>query len=832
MSELKQIAPVSQDQPDGTSCAHCGLHVPDSLMSASYNSGRGSEAEVIFCCAGCAFVYDSLHSLGLQRFYGIREQYGEFDASPATQSISDFDYLDDERFAALHTKSSSRGFVEVHLYLEGVHCPACVWLVERIPHILTGVYVSRLNFIKKLVSLEFDPTVVSLSEIAKTLASLGYYPHPATEERRNRLARKSNRQLLLRLGVAAVAAANTMLFATSMYQGDFSGIEERFQRLFQWASLLIATPAVIYSATPFYQAALAGLRRRVVHIDLPLALGILGGYCISVINTLTGTREVYFDSICALIFLLLVGRYVQSRAIAKIRDSSNTASGILPHRVWKLVDGQIREAFSASLSVGDIVHVPRDERIPADGTLISEEAFVDQSLLTGESKAVRKEAGDDVYAGTRNGASDIRVSVTSLGDETRIGSLIQPLAASSSEGVVLGASASAYVDAISRYFVVCVCLLACLAFYLGTLADFDEGVSRALALLVVSCPCALALAYPLSCSVAIARAARSGIFVYKNTLLEKILNCHTVFFDKTGTVTRGEMSLEYSWFAEAEKGLSRYIGALERQSQHPIALSLQKTMSEAAITDEVFAETQSFIGKGLSGLCKSGERWRIGSEAWVREEGVVIEGSALSAVHECRELALTTVLLCRGSSCLAVLGLGDSLKPGVAESLASLEKRELRPGLLSGDISPVVHAVAEQLGLDAGMAFGDCSPEDKAEKIADFQPGVIMVGDGVNDVKALAVAEVALGIHGGAEACLQSADAYIADEDISGVPALMGIADRWRRTFRACLLFSLSYNALASLCAVLGYVSPLVAAIIMPISSLTVVLIAQTGRRG
>jgi Cu2+-exporting ATPase len=828
--EVKPQFSSKQESLDVRNCAHCGLVVPGALRNASYNKNESSEPETLFCCAGCAFVYDSLHSLGLQRFYGLREQYGDFDATPASQSDTRFEFLDDPKFLELHTQSTSNGFVRVQFYLEGVHCPACVWLVERLTHISQGVNQSRLNFMRKLVDIEFDPDRVSLSELARKLASLGYYPHPATEEHRNGLSRRNNRKLLLRLGVAAVAAANTMLFATSMYQGTFTGIEIRFERLFQWASLLLATPAVFYSATPFYHSALAGLRRGLVHIDLPLAIGILGGFSVSFVNTIIGNPEVYFDSICALIFLLLVGRYVQSLAIARIYNANSTHDGVLPHRAWRVTNDEPREVFAASLCVGDLIHVPCGERVPADGVLLSAEAYLDQAVLTGEARAVRKKSGEEIYAGTRNTTVDIRLRVFAIGEDTRIGTLIQPLQASNNEGIPLGAASSQNVDKVSRYFVICVCLLACFAFFLGYQVSFDEGVSRALALLVVSCPCALALAYPLSCSVAIAQAARAGVFIYNSVLLERILKCRTVFFDKTGTLTKGDMSLEYSWFSESRNDVRMYINELESASRHPIALSLQREFASNDSFEPLLADLQVHVGSGVSGYSRNKERWRIGSQTWAVEEGVVLH-EAERALQQCREAALTTVLVCCETECVAVLGLGDSLKLGVREELDSLKKRGLDISLLSGDSPEVVNAVAGQLGIDENSSFGGCSPETKAERIEACRPGVMMIGDGVNDVAALSVADVALGIRGGAEACLKSADAYIADENISGVSALLNIAVGWSRTFRACMIFSLIYNASVSLAAVLGFVSPLVAAVLMPISSLTIVVIAQNARR-
>ncbi|MCU0694526.1 MAG: heavy metal translocating P-type ATPase metal-binding domain-containing protein, partial [Polyangiaceae bacterium] len=433
------------DKP-AAACAHCGLRVPSQLVDPA---GGPS-----FCCAGCKVVHEVICSAGLDRFYDLRAADLDRVDVPAKPRDASFEQYDDPAFLALHTRVGADGTRRIDLYLEGVHCAACVWLIERLPHVLEGVVSVRLDFGRAVATVWYDPSRVKLSRIAQGLDRFGYPPHPFRGTERRGLARREERKLLLRMGVAGAAAANVMLIAIALYAG--AGSDPQVASLFRWVSLLVTVPTVLWSGQAFFSGALAGLRARTLHMDLPVSIAILTATASSVIHTMRGSGHVYFDSVTVLMFLLLAARWSQVRALRAASDASELLFSLAPSTARRLDDdGTTRDVPVESLVAGQRVEVRAGESVPADGIVERGVSRVDNSLLTGEAVPVEVVQGAEVHAGAGNITARLVVRVTATGEHTRVGRLF----AAVEEAQRRRAPIVQMADRMASYFVLGVLLL-------------------------------------------------------------------------------------------------------------------------------------------------------------------------------------------------------------------------------------------------------------------------------------------------------------------------------------------------------------------------------------
>ena len=817
-------------------CRHCGLAVPKSRRAVGDQPalimGRFQSGD--FCCAGCEYVFCVIQELGLSEYYALKDQLPSGIVLPAKVSHSNFGYLDDSAFAAEFVTSLPNEQCRLEFVVEGMHCAACVWLLERLPEICDGVSDARVTMGSRSVSIDFDRTRVAPSSIAGRIDSLGYHPHPKHANAAREVREKERRDQLSRIGVAGMSSGNTMLLAISLYQGWFSGIEAQHERFLQWASFGLALPAVCYSAVPFYRAALGSLRAKQMHIDVPISIGIVAGFIVSVYNTLRGNPDVYFDSLCMLIFLLLVGRWLQSSGVDRAVDSSELPFTVMPRSAHRVDTGSeprsVSEVFVGSLRAGDLLEVHPGELFPADAEITRGSSSVDRAVLTGESRPIRMSPGDFVFAGTRNIEQLVECVVTSVGNQSRMGRLVNELERSQ-------AARPPIVELTNRLasrFVSVVLTAAAMTFLYWF---FEAGVvvatNNALALLVVSCPCALGLAAPVTCSVALRRAARDGVLIRNAETFERLVRAKQVVWDKTGTLTYGAPTVRainlFPGFS-----LNQALGAavsLEETSQHPVAAAVRAYAErEGNITRApAFRDLAQQIGSGMSGYDAEGLLWRIGSRKWLESSGVCFEHAADFAQLAQSE-GLSPMYVARGSELALGFAVGDAVREEAAETLKSVERLGLVNGMCSGDDRAVVEAVGKHLHMQAELCSGELSPEEKALAIAEQNTSAttVMVGDGANDASALAAASVGIAVSGGAELSLQAADVFLASNDLRAIPMLIEGSNRVLRTIRRSLRISLLYNICAGLAAATGHISPLAAAILMPISSLTVIGSALT----
>jgi heavy metal translocating P-type ATPase len=867
-------------------CAHCGLPVPPGQID------EGAARQ--FCCAGCRTVHAVIHEHGLERYYALRASAGGAGA-PARSSGRSYAELDDPGFLSRACRPAAGGLLSTELYLEDAHCSACVWLVERLPRLLPGVVEVRLDLPHAQALVVWDPAAVPLSAVAARLDSLGYPPHPCRGLDARAMRRREDRAMLARIGLAGAVAGNVMVIAFALYGGMLDSMEPQFAALFRWASLVIALPAVIWGGGVFFKGAWAGLRAGTLGMDLPISLGLLAGFLDGAVNTARGGGEVYFDSVTVLIFLLLVGRYLERRQQRAAADATELAAALAPSRARLLEGAEAREVPLEALVPGALVEVRAGDLVPADGVIVSGRSSLDVSLLSGESRPIAVKEGDRVDAGTLNLAARLTARVERTGEETRVGRLMKLV----EEHARRRAPIVQLADRISGYFVAAVLALAALTLALWLWLDPAHAIDHAVALLIVTCPCALGLATPLAVSAAVGQAARAGLLIKGADVLEKLSRPGRLWLDKTGTLTAGRAAL-VAW--AGDETVKPLVAAAESHSAHPLARALvaafkssQTLPSGQDCAGKAGARTASIVTHGPSpdGLrgepaprtsegsaplrtlpsgqdcggeggaptppIAPGEGFSDGlSGGPAATDGIEIretQGAGIEASVERRRLVvgspdfvaarvgeipatlrrsldlftadgLTPVVIAVDGTAVAAAGVGDPLRDDAAPALARMRALGWRLGLLSGDHPEVVSAVGRRLGLDPSECRGGVAPEEKLRLVAAgaAEGSVVMVGDGVNDAAALAAASVGIAVHGGAEAALAAAQVFVTLPGVARVAELLDGARRTMRVVKRNLAISLVYNVAGVSLAMAGLLNPLVAAVLMPVSSLTVIM--------
>ncbi len=801
-------------------CAHCGLE-------ATAGDARTVDGAT-YCCAGCQTAASIIKQSGLGGFYALPERRASR-VAPSGRSYAEFDH---EAFHAAHVKTLPDGLREVQFYLEGVHCASCVWLVERVPMIVPGAVRAELDVTRAVARLAWDPAAVSLSTLARALDQLGYPPHAFRGHRADEARKAEERAMLTRIGVAAAIAGNVMTIALALYSGIFSGMEREFERYFRWLSWVLVTPALVWPGRTFFTSAWQALKNKRLHMDVPIALALALGYVQGAINTLRDGGPIYFDAVGTLIFLLLVGRYLQHRAQRSAADSAALLGALSPATARVVEGDEVKEVPSEAVLPGMTLDVRPGDTLAADGTVVRGTSSLDLALLTGESRPVRVGEGEQVFAGTVNLSAPLRVYVEEAGITSRLGRLLRDVEEGSRERppVVLLA------DRIAGYFIAVVLVLAAVTATIWWRADAYFAIDSAIALLVVTCPCALAIATPLAFTVAVGRAAGRGILVKRAHALETLTGRGTIFLDKTGTLTEGRMKLE-AYDGPAE--LRGAILALERHSRHPVAAAFAEAWADVELPE--VAEYEETLGGGLRGRV-DGREIVIGRPEWVRAQmarthaaAEAVAGAAAmwpdSAALDARSIApfdarLTPVLVAVNGAIVARAGFGDPLRDSAPTMVRDLQRHGWRVRLLSGDAPGVVQAVAQALGIRAEDAEGGASPERKREAIADArsQGTVVMVGDGVNDAAAIAAATVGIAVRGGAEASMAAADVYLARQGVGSLGELFAGARRTTSVIQRNIAVALGYNAISVTMAMMGILDPLFAAVLMPLGSVTVIL--------
>jgi len=712
-----------------------------------------------------------IRGAGLERYYAERTAYAPRPA-PA-----------DTAWSAVSPEPLPDGSCEARLVVDGLRCAACVWVVERILERTPGVRSATVSYATGRATVRWDPRRVDLGTLAGRIAALGYTPRALGSEPR------PGHELLGRLGVAAFAALNIMLLHASLYIGWWEAMDPRFQALFRWAALALATPVTLWCASPFFAGAIAGLRARLLHVDLPIALGITILYLHGLISTLQG-RDAYLDSLAMLVALLLAGRMLEARGRRRAAEAATALVARVPRAARRATPTGVETVPVDELRPGDVIEAGPGAELPVDGVVVAGTGSLRLALLTGEAAPVAVGVGDRVHAGTFlvDGALSIRADA--VGTDTVLHRISEQLRAAADRGVRPTAA-----DRIAPAFTAATLAAAALTFTGWTLAaGLAAALPPTIAVLVVACPCALALSQPLAIAAGLGAVARRGLLLRSGDPLLDLAAIDLVALDKTGTVTVGALAV-----IEADDDVLRTAAGLERYSHHPIARAVLAEATARGIPiprgDEVYEEP----GVGVSGVVH-GRRWRLRSGGAAI---VVLEGE--DGVAGC-------------------IRLGDAVRTDAAATVAALRAEGVRVVLLTGDHADAARRIGQAVGADEVVARVD--PAAKAEWVRARQAEglrVLFVGDGLNDGPALAAADVGIAMAEGAASSVLVADGILSATTLAPLLAGRRAARAARRTVRANLRRSVAYNIAAVAAAAAGLVNPLIAALLMPASSAMVI---------
>lgn len=811
-------------------CTHCGLDVPGGLVEPG--------ASEQFCCAGCRTAYAVIHSNGLERFYEMaRREASSANRAGATDGYAHFD---DAAFARLYCREVGGGRTSATLRVEGMHCGACVWLLERLgrafPGAGAGALESRVNMQQRLLTVTWDGGATSLSEIARLCATLGYPLHPARGLSVEAVRRKESRGQLIRIGIAGAILGNVMLVTLALFAGEADAplaMEQGMRSFFRLVSMALSLVSLAWPGSVFFRGAWAAWRTRTPSMDIPISIGLSLGAAWGTVNAIRGEGQVYFDTICTLVFLLLVGRWIQFNQQRRAAHAVELLFALTPSVARVVEGGTVREVPVESLSneyLGCVVEVEAGGTVPVDGVVVLGESDIDLSLLSGESMPQRVRVGEGVCAGTVNMSSPIRVRVEAAGEATRVGQLMRLVEGASQRRAPIVRLA----DRLSAVFVPVVLALAAMTGAVWMIIRPGSAVDYAAAVLITTCPCALGLATPLAVIVAIGRAASGGILIKGGDTLESLAARKGVMLiDKTGTLTRGGVEVVRSSCADEALRMG---AALEEGIRHPVARAVIRAASQRGDGgDPLKVESvEQTLGAGVRGVV-NGRTVVVGSARFVREALGGLPSATEATVDEMAGEGLSPLVICCDGRAAGVLGLGDAVRDDARRSVAALRASGWEVRIVSGDDARIVAWVAEEVGVDPASSMGGVSPEGKLEEVRRQRalvPGasVVMVGDGVNDAAALSGATVGVAVHGSAEASLAAADVFLSRPGLSGLVELVEGSRRTVGIIRRNMGASLAYNLVFVALAMGGVLTPLIAAVVMPFSSLTVVLLSVRGR--
>lgn len=803
-----------------TDCFHCGLPVPHNAHYPVMFEGRPRET----CCGGCQAVANAIIENGLGAYYHHRTGPAGGPGEPLIpdelRELKLFDQPEVQRqFVTDETdRASGQVLREASLILEGITCAACVWLNERHVRTLTGVRDFTVNYSTHRARVRWDPELLALSDILEAIRSIGYRAHPYDPGTRDKAFQRERHLALRRLAVAGLGMMQVMMLAVALWLGHGDEEHSGLLQFMRWVAAGLTTPVVFYAAVPFFRSAWRDLRHRQLGMDVPVSLAILSTYFASLYSVALGTGEhVYFESVAMFVFFLLTSRYLELMARQRSSQAIDRLDRLIPALATRVTaEGRDEQIPVAELAPGDRVRVRPGEPLPADGLVESGESTVNQALLTGEPEPCLRQVGDAVTGGTVNVDSPLVVRVTRVGAETTLAAIQRLLDRAQTDKPRLARMA----ERGTGHFTAAVLILTTLV---GLVWYFWIAPDRALwvvvAMLVATCPCALALATPVAITTTTGVLSRIGLLLTRGQAVEDMARADVVCFDKTGTLTIGKPE----WVATQVltpgfdgQALLQLAAALERHSEHPLARALVQAAGDASLPS--MQHVRNVAGRGLSGVL-DGVELRVGTADFVGVERIP-EGIQPPDTHA----QATSVWMSRGGEILGVFWLADQPRPRVRETVSELQELGVEVVLLSGDRPQSVAIFADHAGISE--ARGGMTPEDKVRYVRERQARgqiVLMAGEGINDAPVLAGADISLAMGSGTRIAQTQADLVLMSDRLDAIPAAIRQSRDTLRIVRQNLIWAVGYNGIALPVAATGLLTPWLAALGMSLSSLIVV---------
>ncbi|WP_027375973.1 heavy metal translocating P-type ATPase [Kaistella palustris] len=757
--------------------------------------------EKIFCCNGCKSVYEILNIHQLGNFYEFNKSSG---IRPENENTAQFDYLDTPEIFEKVTDFSEGNTTLVTFKIPVIHCSSCIWLLESLHTLNSHIKYSQVNFARKNVQISFNQEELKLSDLAKLLTNLGYKPviNLETAEKKEELIDKT---LVIKLAIAGFAFGNGMFFSYPEYAEQILGTTDfwmdKYKDLFRFIMFLLATPVVFYSASDYFKSAWFGLKNKIVNIDVPIVLGILMLYGRSIYEVLTDYGAGYFDTLCGLLFFMLLGKLFQKRTYNALSYDRDYKS-FYPIAVTKVDFGGVQENILLSdVKVGDRILVRNQEIIPVDAILINGEGNIDNSFITGESASIQKKAGDRIFAGGKQTGSALELEVIKTVNQSYLTQLWNKEAFKKFE-----TGLDTLTNEISKYFTFIILGITLIAGIYWARIDFEKMFQVVAAILIIACPCALALSAPFTFGHVMRILGRNKFYVKDTLTIEKISKTGTLVFDKTGTIThhkRSDVRFDGATLSDFDE---KNIKSLLKNSNHPLSKALYDFLD---IADEHFplSDFREIPGKGYEAEIR-GSRYKIGSASLVGEQ---------AENHE------TSVYISKDGTFLGKYIFKNEYRENLKSLFKSLYGYKIH--ILSGDNSAEQEQLSRLIPNAAGMAFNQ-SPEDKLNYIKNLQDKgekVAMFGDGLNDAGALKQSNVGIAVADDTNSFTPSSDVIMSGEKLVEFAKYLSFSKDAMTIVKMTFALSFLYNILGLTFAVTGHMSPLFAAILMPISSISVV---------
>ncbi len=799
--------------PAGPACFHCSEPVPAGIVIHARIDGRDEPV----CCHGCRAVAEFIAGAGLGDYYRYRDAAAaRADETPRPDRWSAYDRPE---LVERLTTAEPGGARSMTVLLEGLRCSACSWLADKALRQQRGLRDVSVNPATARARLTWDPEIASLGDLLRVLEHVGLRPHPLAGDAAGQLAVLERRTALKRLAVAGFGMMQVMMFAVPLYIAHTSGMDAGIRELLRLVSMLVSVPVALYAGWPFYVGAWQALRARGISMDVPVSIAIVLAFVASVWNALTGHGDVYFDSVTMFVFFLSLGRYVEMVARHRSGSVADALARLAPVTARRLRDGRVEDVQAAELEQGDELLVRTGEVFAADGVVADGTGRVDESMLTGESTAVAKDAGAPVHAGTQNLGAPLRVRVSAVADRTVLAGIVALLERAQADRPRVARAA----DRAAAWFLGRILVGAAVVFVVWWFVDPSRAFPATLAVLVATCPCALSLATPAAIAAATAGLARRGVLVAHSDALETLARADRVLWDKTGTLTRGLIRVEEirPLAGHTEAQCLEMAAALERMSEHPIARAF---IDPGVATTEASA-VEVHAGLGIEGTVGD-RRLRIGRPSFAT--GLAPANAAMAGVD-----GESWVCLGDSGGLLAAFRLTDQLRPEAAGCVADLRRLGIESEIVSGDDEDAVSRIAALCGV--GRSASRLDPGRKLARVKELQATgavVAAIGDGINDAPLLRGADVSIAMGRGSALAQTSADLILVRDSLDEIPHAVDVARRTQRIIRQNLTWAIGYNVAALPLAAFGFVPPWLAAIGMSVSSVVVVLNAMRLSRG
>jgi len=766
--------------------------------------------ELYFCCNGCQGVFHLLKSDGLDSFY---DKIGNNTIAPPISTVGeDSSSFDTESFRQRYITTTDDGFSRVDLVIEGIHCAACVWLNEKILDETDGIVEAHINFTNNKAKIVWDEDTVKLSTIIDKIRSIGYNAYPYERTKEDIKASSKKRDYFIRMGVAIFGSMNIMMIGIAKYAGFFTGMKPEHLQLVHIAEFIFSTPVLFYSGWIFFRGAYYGLKNNIVNMDLLVSSGATLTYIYSLYVLFGGSGHSYFDSVAMIITFVLVGKYLEVIGKKSAVDTMDKIRSQVPLEATIIVEGVKRVVPIDQVQVGDLLEVKTGEKVAVDGILVADKATFDESSISGESLPVEKSKGDTIYSGTINTGVVVRYEATKNYANSTLNSMVTLLEDALNSKPKIEDSA----NEISRYFSLTILSIAMLSFmgwYLYS-GEFEKALIIMISVIVIACPCALALATPIASLVGISWAANRGLLFKEAKFIETFAQATTVVLDKTGTITDGALSVRKQ-IGELNQEALLLLYNIVDSSTHPVSKAVKDYLQEhyGKIDNLELESVTQIDAKGIEASYQ-GQKLLGGNAKLLQESGIAVE---LESEYTIYHFAIDDQLI-------VSFELEDRLKTNAKEMVEYFESIGVNVVMATGDNAKVAKRVAQSVGIDNYQA--EMSPINKAEYIEKLKEQgeiVVMVGDGMNDTLALSRSNVAISMGSGADVALAVSDVVILNNTLNSVIDSFKISRRTYKIIKQNLGLSLVYNSITIPIAIAGYVIPLVAALSMSLSSLLVV---------